>query len=119
MELFIGQFDQFIDHLVWNATKTTLIILNIDQELSIPSTFQRSSVQYLKNVELIDLIHIDSLQKLMVYLSMKQVNHNDESIAIWELPSENLILSKLTKLNNKVILGFNTTTDLSTYKKWI
>lgn len=119
MEHFIGSFDQFVDHVVEKASRTTLIILDIDQELSIPSTFKRSSVSYLKKVELVEIIHIDTLQKLFVYLSNVQVEKTTENIAVWNLPSENIILSKLTNLENTVILGHSKETDLSNFKKWI
>lgn len=122
MELFIGEFDQFVDHLVGLGQSTLLIILNIDQQLAIAPSFQRSSIKYLHNAELINIVHIDTLQKLLVYLANLQADKLDgvdiPVIAIWELPFEPMIMSKLHKLN-KSIIGASIGTDLTNFEKWI
>lgn len=119
MELFHGRFDEFVDHLVEMGQRTFLVVLDIDQELAIPSNFQRSSVRYLYNSTKIEIIHIETLQKLMVYLSKLQVENNtNDVLAIWNLPMDNVIMSKLSKLK-QVVLGFSSTTDLSKFKRWI
>lgn len=122
MELFVGEFDEFVDHLVGLACPILLVILNIDQELAIAPSFHRSSVKYLHNAELINIVHIDTIQKLLVYLANLQADSLDgvdiPLIAIWELPFESVIISKLHKLNNSII-GLPVGTDLTNFEKWI
>ncbi|KAH3682189.1 hypothetical protein WICPIJ_006852 [Wickerhamomyces pijperi] len=92
------EFDLFTDHLLSQyellATSTNLnkkaliILLDISTPLSIPSNDKRSGVSYLHNVSNFEIIHIDTFQKLLVFLNYIQLSNNIENyliIAVWGL----------------------------------